>query len=245
MELNAITGTLDEILSPYAIEVHPFKVSWYNECVPGQFKFVHHPDTLCYVAVSTPSTFEKAFLPLVLSSEGLALKDPFDECMTLCFSRVKEVFPEGYVQVIQDFELHPNRRPKALMQTASHVSGAAYYYTCKGVDFQDVSPKDKKLLGVCIHPKYGGWFALRAVLLFPEVQVPHLERRQPIDVVGTFERRLELLKLFNFHWRDGRYRDIVEVQEKYSDKQREYFAATPGQRWTLIEKWRRETRNVA
>lgn len=240
MELDSISRTLIEILGPYAIELYPFKVSWYNECVPRPFKFLRAPDTLCYVALSTPSTFEKAFLPFILGKNSNELKDPYDQCMTWCFSKVKEAFPEEFVEVYQDFELHPNRRPKALMQTASHVSGAAYYYTCKGIDFVDCVPKNKKLLGVCIHPRYGGWFALRAVLIFPEVQVPQLEPKAPVDVVVTPERRMELLRLFNFSWRDGRYRDIIDVEERYSPEQQEYFVTPPAQRWALIDRWRRE-----
>ena len=39
------------------------------------------------------------------------------------------LLPENDVEIIQDFELHPKtRRPKLLVQTAGHVSGAAYYY---------------------------------------------------------------------------------------------------------------------
>lgn len=38
------------------------------------------------------------------------------------------MFPEYDLKFIHDFEMHPNRRPKVLVQTAGHVSGAAYYY---------------------------------------------------------------------------------------------------------------------
>jgi methylmalonic aciduria homocystinuria type C protein len=30
--------------------------------------------------------------------------------------------------MFQDFELYPNRRPKVLVQTAAHVSGAVQYF---------------------------------------------------------------------------------------------------------------------
>ncbi|KAH9384898.1 hypothetical protein HPB48_026928 [Haemaphysalis longicornis] len=67
------------------------QISWYNERVPDVFKFAYEPDTLCFVAISTPSTFEKAFLPFVLDNRNSSVKDPYDQCMTACFSRVKEV----------------------------------------------------------------------------------------------------------------------------------------------------------
>lgn len=42
-------------------------------------------------------------------------------------------FPEGEAETIHDFEMHPNRRPKVLVQTAGHVAGAAYYYQASDV----------------------------------------------------------------------------------------------------------------
>lgn len=98
----------------------------------------------------------------------------------------------------------------------------------------------QKLLGVCIHPKFGGWFALRGVLIFRDVLAPELERRQPADVVSSDAQRTDLVRLFNFFWRDGRYRDVIEVQERYSPRQQQYFNTLPSQRWQLIEQWRQE-----
>ena len=46
-------------------------------------------------------------------------------CPSFLFS---QSLPEHRIDTIQDFELHPNRRPKILVQTVGHVSGAAYYY---------------------------------------------------------------------------------------------------------------------
>lgn len=38
------------------------------------------------------------------------------------------------MEVIADYEVHPNRRPKILAQTAAHVAGAAYYYRRQDVE---------------------------------------------------------------------------------------------------------------
>ena len=92
----------------------------------------------------------------------------------------------------------------------------------------------QKIFGVCIHPKYGGWFAIRGLLLFPDVQVPFLEQPAPVDCVSTEEKRTELLELFNFHWQDGRYRDIIEVKERYSEEQKTYFSTPPAERFRLL-----------
>lgn len=92
----------------------------------------------------------------------------------------------------------------------------------------------QKIFGVCIHPKYGGWFAIRGLLLFPDIQVPFLEQPAPVDCVSKEEKRIELLEQFNFHWQDGRYRDIIEVKERYSEEQRAYFATPPAERFRLL-----------
>uniref|UniRef100_A0A131YCX3 Cyanocobalamin reductase (cyanide-eliminating) n=1 Tax=Rhipicephalus appendiculatus TaxID=34631 RepID=A0A131YCX3_RHIAP len=91
MRPDHVAAVLEQLLSPVGIETYPFKISWYNECVPDAFKFPHQPDTLCFVAISTPSTFEKAFLPFILDNRNSSLKDPYDQCMTACFASVKEV----------------------------------------------------------------------------------------------------------------------------------------------------------
>lgn len=92
----------------------------------------------------------------------------------------------------------------------------------------------QKIYGVCIHPKYGGWFAIRGLILFPNIQVPFLEQSAPVDCVSTEEKRIELLEHFNFHWQDGRYRDIIEVKERYSEEQKAYFATPPAERFRLL-----------
>lgn len=94
--------------------------------------------------------------------------------------------------------------------------------------------KLQKLYGVCIHPRYGGWFAIRGVLIFPDVQVPSLEQKLPVDCVSTDEKKIQLLNRFNFHWQDWTYRDIIDVEERYSEEQMQYFATPPAKRFKLL-----------
>ncbi len=39
------------------------------------------------------------------------------------------------------------------------------------------------IYGVCLHPKYVGWFALRAVILFHNISVPDMHYTPPKDVL--------------------------------------------------------------
>lgn len=57
------------------------------------------------------------------------------------------------------------------------------------------------MFGVCVHPRFGGWFAIRALLIFEGVTVG-LEMVQPVppDCVPSREERIQLLEAFNFHW---------------------------------------------
>lgn len=140
------------------------------------------------------------------------------------------------MDVSYDYEMLPTRRPKFLAQTAAHVSGAAYYY--QKSDIPNPPWGDRKMFGVCIHPRLGGWFAIRALLVFKDVQVgEELQQKDPPDCVSSQEDRIELLERFNLRWRDWSYRDIIPTEESYSPQQREYFLTPPGQRGALLRQW--------
>jgi len=123
------------------------------------------------------------------------------------------------------------------VQTAGHVSGAVRFFqqqpsSTGGGDCA-------KLFPVCLHPRFGGWFALRGVIILPGAEAPDLERLEPpefpdllLEEGGGVEN---LLELYNHHWRDWRWRDVVPVEERYSDLQKRYFETRPGDRLELIK----------
>ncbi|XP_045147910.1 cyanocobalamin reductase / alkylcobalamin dealkylase isoform X2 [Echinops telfairi] len=90
------------------------------------------------------------------------------------------------------------------------------------------------IMGVCMHPRFGGWFAIRGVMLLPGMEVPGLLPTNPPDCVPTRADRITLLERFNFHWRDWTYRDVVTPKECYSEEQKTYFSTPPAQRWALL-----------
>ncbi|KAM8789510.1 cyanocobalamin reductase / alkylcobalamin dealkylase isoform 2-T2 [Rhynchonycteris naso] len=98
----------------------------------------------------------------------------------------------------------------------------------------DVITDYEHISGVCIHPRFGGWFAIRGVVLLPGIEVPDLPPTKPIDCVPTRTERITLLEGFNFHWRDWTYRDAVTPQERYSEEQKIYFSTPPAQRLALL-----------
>lgn len=141
------------------------------------------------------------------------------------------------IDVIHDFEIQmPSRRPKILMQTVAHVSGAAYYYKEKSDRSETNTEPKRRQMGVCIHPKYGGWFGLRGVFILREIQRSELMPKQSLDVVPDNQDQQRLLKLFNEQWYSGLYRDIIPVKERYSDLQLEYFTLKPKDRIEFLLK---------
>ena len=221
---------IDGIISPYGFEVHPFLTGWYNELVNAKFHLEQPPDTLAFVIISQPSMFEKAFLPFLGDSVKSGLDDPIDQCMLHYFSRLKSLSPSALT--LHDFQLSSSRRPLILVQTAGHVAGAVTFY--KPEKFQQLS--GKKYFPVCHHPVWGGWFALRGVLILPNIQteLPRPPRTPPL----SDNLAVELLTLYNESWRDWRWRDVGRVQpeerEKYSDLQRKYFDTPPAKRWEIL-----------
>lgn len=98
-------------------------------------------------------------------------------------------------------------------------------------------------MGVCLHPKYGGWFALRAVLVFKTLKCPSLPRRLPVDVLNSDESLIsDVLQRFNYSWQDGTYRSVVPVMETYSTLQQSYFQTLPKDRLIWLEDLRRADR---
>ncbi|XP_044056776.1 cyanocobalamin reductase / alkylcobalamin dealkylase [Siniperca chuatsi] len=237
VNVEGITGLLEDCLSKLGFEVYPLKVGWYNSVLLPSLRLAYPDDSLAVVVLSTPAMFEQAFLPFMEERGCQGLSDPIDQCVKHCVSSaVSQCFPGQKVDVRYDYELLPSRKPKFLAQTAAHVSGAAFYY--QQSDVRDQPWAEKKMFGVCVHPKFGGWFAIRALLVFGGVTVGS-EMVQPVppDSVPSREGRIQLLEAFNFHWQNWTYRDIVRPVQTYSQKQKDYFSTPPAQRFALLKTW--------
>ncbi|KAM9357926.1 cyanocobalamin reductase / alkylcobalamin dealkylase [Symphorus nematophorus] len=237
VNVEGMTGKLEDYLSKLGFEVYQLKVGWYNSVLPRSFHLAYPDDSLAVVVLSTPSMFERAFLPFLEERGCQRLSDPIDQCVKHCVSSaVSRCLPGQEVDVRYDYELLPSRKPKFLAQTVAHVSGAAFYY--QQSDVRDQPWAEKKMFGVCVHPRFGGWFAIRALLVFGGVTIgSEMEQPVPPDCVPSREGRIQLLEAFNFHWKDGSYRDIIHPVQTYSQKQRDYFSTPPAQRFDLLKSW--------
>ncbi len=234
---DQIVSKLQAHCAPLGLECHPFKVGWYNGVVQTSFRLPHHPDTLALIIISTPSMFERIFKPFLGSAEFQPeTMDPLDQCMKKTFKDLAELFEDLQVETIHDFESHANKRPKVLVQTAGHVAGAARYYQRSDITGSDPWSKEERIYGVSMHPKYGGWFALRGVLIFKDILVPDLEQKEPIDCVPTDEMKIDVLHKYNTCWKDWTFREVCvnAIKERYSEEQKLYFETPPKGRHKLI-----------
>ncbi|XP_037084997.1 cyanocobalamin reductase / alkylcobalamin dealkylase-like [Pollicipes pollicipes] len=232
-----LTAALRVLLEPLGFECHPLLVGWYNVQVSARFWLPQPPDTLAVVVMSAPAMFERCFVPHLRRAGRRpgARRDPLDSCMRAVLPAAARRV-HAAARVLHDFDMAPGRRPRVLVQTAGHVSGAVHLYR-RAELADDPWPAETSVCGCCLHPRYGGWFALRALVVMEGVEAPALPRKTPPEILTTDAQKRELLELFNWHWRDWRYRDVGgTARERYSPLQREYFGTPPGQRDALVER---------
>lgn len=239
MGFETIYELLQNNLLDSGFEVHPFLISWYNSVVDPIFRLTNYDDdTVAFLVISTPSMFERTFLPYALNDYHDLSRDPIDCCVKETIHSALEKIPDHDVDILFDYDLWPTRRPKVIMQTVGHVSGAAHFYSRHSLK-NDPFPQERNMMGVCLHPKYGGWFALRAVLVFKTLQYPLLPRVVARDLFNGDESLIiDVLQRFNNCWQDGTYRNVVPVIETYSSLQQSYFQTKPKDRLIWLENLR-------
>uniref|UniRef100_A0A8C4NIU0 Cyanocobalamin reductase / alkylcobalamin dealkylase n=1 Tax=Eptatretus burgeri TaxID=7764 RepID=A0A8C4NIU0_EPTBU len=201
---HAVLQSLRQQLSPLGFECYPFQVSWYNEQVVSAFHLQQPPGSLAVLVLSTPAMYDRAFLPFL---EGLKERmeapprDPVDSCVAFYLDQAAKAVCGGDPWIVlHDYDIEPvSRRPCILVQTVAHVAGAAFYYQRRDL-LEDPWSDSTKIYGVCMHPHYGGWFALRGAILFPSTDATSLTRQPAPDCVPSQRDRVLLLEKFNFHW---------------------------------------------
>ncbi|UJR28526.1 hypothetical protein I4U23_009763 [Adineta vaga] len=240
MDLETIHELLQNDLVDAGFEIHSFLISWYNSVVDPLFRLSNYDnDAVAFLIISTPNMFEKTFLRYIANEHKDLTRDPIDCCVKEKMQSVIEKISDHEIDVLFDYDLWPTRRPKIIMQTVGHVSGAAYFYSREHLT-NDPFPKDRNMMGVCLHPKYGGWFALRSVLVFKTLKCPSLPRVLPTDVLNGDETLIiDVLQRFNDCWQDGTYRNVIPVMEMYSTLQQSYFQTKPIDRLVWLENLRR------
>ncbi|CAG7835287.1 unnamed protein product [Allacma fusca] len=235
-----ISEIVHRIFGPADLHVHPFLIGWYNELVGSKFALNVPEDTVAFVVISGPTIFEKCVIPFLRNQVGrnnsFCTIDPLDETMKFMFRLfLKELEAQGFeTEAFHDFDLFPNRRPKVLVQTAAHVAGAAEYFLESRLTCLESIPK-KKLFGVAVHPEYGGWFAIRGIIILKNVR-EKWEPPPPLNILPDESKIAFLLEQFTYNWKANIWRDVVPVKNdvRYSADFLEYLETDPNKRWDFI-----------
>ncbi|VDM52867.1 unnamed protein product [Angiostrongylus costaricensis] len=233
-------------------ETHLFKVGDYNNAVSIHFKLPYDNSAAGILILSTPDMFDVSFKRWFLakymefgSLEALSetVSSPIQEFLQSRLDPLCEKFDELDIEyeLLHDHSLSINRKPRILMQTCGHISGAAYYYQPFQVGFERWSPlsleENKKFIGLSLHPVYGGYFAFRSVFIFPRLHLLDFCAPKPFPVLHSHAEIREALESFNYNWKDSGFRDFGGPLKRYSPMQMEYFGRPVAERWSVLKQW--------
>ncbi|KAF5404518.1 Methylmalonic aciduria homocystinuria type C protein [Paragonimus heterotremus] len=151
----------------------------------------------------------------------------------------------AYPRFITDYAMRPvTRLPYVHVQCAGHVSGLAYFHQRGTVNcapqFRGGNP------GCSLHPRYGGWFGFRGIVVFPNLRCPNLPRPVPVSSLPPgsppFAPELldRLLVEFRDHWRENRWRNFglpEDSHQLYTAAAQCFFNTPPSKRAALLESW--------
>ncbi|CAI4231705.1 unnamed protein product [Auanema sp. JU1783] len=248
--IEKLKDLIDESLpTEDGFESYIFSVESYNKSVSEDFKLNMDSDAAGVVILSTPMMFDVSFkrwfrekLEQLGSLDAIAeeVSSPIQEFMNFRLSEVEQKLEVPY-ELYHDYSMTPARRPKILVQTCGHVSGAAYYYQPKHVQKEDWPPEGRmdaklKFIGLSLHPIYGGHFAFRSVFLFPTVKIT-FKPIIPKSILSTDEEIRMALEKFNYSWKDSGFRDFGAPKRRYSDVQVNFFGKPPADRWEVLREW--------
>ncbi|CAI9725740.1 Hypothetical predicted protein [Octopus vulgaris] len=95
---------------------------------------------------------------------------------------------------------------------AAHVTGVAYRYTQADV-LHYTWPQTKKPLEFAVHHKYGAWFTVPAVIVFPDFKLPSLLYPLPFDALPSHEPRSYILQSLHNEYRVHVFRLFAPIVE--------------------------------
>lgn len=95
----------------------------------------------------------------------------------------------------------------------------------------------QKFIGLSLHPVFGGHFAFRSVLIFPNVRIPEFREATPQMIITDNEEIRTALEKFNYSWKDSGFRDFGAPKRRYSTTQMEFFGRPVAERWAVLRPW--------
>lgn len=257
-DADVVFASLCKLLPAHeGFECYQFKIGSYNAVVEQAYRLPYHPNSFATIVLNTPRFFEKTLRPWLQSQRRSGEEfqdfaerfgdDILRQYFSAKFAKVQQELLPIDCDVIHDFEFNSDGSPKIIMTTCGHVAGAAYFYLPMGKvnNNNNITPSrdpfigpPARPMGLSLHSKYGGHFAFRAVLIFPKICLPEsFLEAEPKMVLDTVGKQMEAVEMFNFHWRDGRFRDYGCSGDRYSDLQVKFYSVPPAERWPLLKHW--------
>lgn len=149
--MHELVTRFAKLLKPLGLDlIKPFQVKLYNQCVTSeQHKLPDFGRQSCLaLLIGNTRNFWKPFL-LDFKTHNKS-PDPVDDYVERCIQSVLTQ-AAGNVKCFVKFSHERQDGKIVAIQRACHVSGLAYY--------------DTENSYLCIHPVYGPWIALRAVVV--------------------------------------------------------------------------------
>jgi hypothetical protein len=73
------------------------------------FRLKYPDDTTAFLLISTPSMFEKTFVPFLLNHQMEELRDPIDQCMLNFFRKISQVcISEMFIHLFVSWQSEKN-----------------------------------------------------------------------------------------------------------------------------------------
>ncbi|CAD6197244.1 unnamed protein product [Caenorhabditis auriculariae] len=249
----AIKDLVDDLLTEAdGFESYMFKVGSYNAAVGAPFQLPYENDTMALLILSTPDMFDVSFRKWIVGksqkfdtfeemedSISSPIQSFLDDRLYSVQEKLKEI--DANHELIHDYSMTPQRRPRILMQTCGHVAGAAFYYQPAHVNDEEWPPRGKmgpnlKFIGLSLHPVFGGHFAFRSVFIFPNVKIPQFEESVPRSLLSSLNEVRTALEKFNYSWKDSGFRDFGGPKRRYSPTQMEFFGRPVSERWEVLRR---------
>merc|ERR1712029_1099190 len=167
--------------------------------------------------------FDRTFVPYLIRSSQQLSEDPLDDCMRETFDQmvdeIAHLVARDDVDSHHSFDKGKNNKHTLSCQVAASVCRATRLYTKDDLDqegkgiYKSLAEADglpaqeeAKIFPVCLHPRYGGWFSIRGVLIFKNILCETIPTSQVVQVLTSQSEIAHLLHLWNNHGMDWRYR---------------------------------------
>jgi len=257
VELMNLTVAANGVASHFGLECAPFKVSWYNGLVKPENRLpVELEPAIAFSFISNPQFYHHAKKDYIERATRFPaeFKDDPDIMEHFAAARIQQVSDalSPWLKQKMDplfYSDRPDEKSKFVfaVQTAGHVAGQACLCRREDLKNDPFDAKDK-IFTVAAHPKYGGWFLYRGVLVFRNFRCDdkNFTQADPIRLLPTFQSdatKITLLYTYNKMWgkNPAAWRDVTLPEVRYDSEQLNYFSTPADDRAPLRVEWLKRT----